>query len=207
MNNKFLRIVICILCIYFIISCLRPNVLRQISKSKIYGAMTVPELDGCLNGFRGEWEWMEAFETMGAISIDYKEEFLREEVSEISLGFSYTNNVRTSTSVILSESDKVTMYLGVDYDYEKKQLIYHPVYIVQGEPGNTVGYTDEKSIDECLNRYGLTREDVEEYQEYAVYEVIVKTWTKAHRQSYWWERWKLKRCKVVDNTFRFDEEL
>ena len=121
MNNKFLRIVICILCIYFIISCLRPNVLRQISKSKIYGAMTVPELDGCLNGFRGEWEWMEAFETMGAISIDYKEEFLREEVSEISLGFSYTNNVRTSTSVILSESDKVTMYLGVDYDYEKSR--------------------------------------------------------------------------------------
>lgn len=73
---------------------------------------------------------------------------------------------------------------------------------MQGEPGNTVKYTDEKSIDECLNRYGLTRKDV---QEYAVYEVIVKTWTKAYRESYWLERWKLKRCKVVDNTFRFED--
>lgn len=69
---------------------------------------------------------------------------------------------------------------------------------------NKMKYTDEKSIDEYLSRYGLTRKDVQEYQEYAIYEVIVKTWTKAHRQSYWLERWKLKRCKVVDNTFRFE---
>lgn len=40
-SKKFFKIVICILGIYFIISCLRPIVLRQISKSKIYGAMTV----------------------------------------------------------------------------------------------------------------------------------------------------------------------
>ena len=205
-QKNFFKIIICLFGICFIISCLRPNVLSQIGESKIYGAVDVPELKGCLGGWRDEWEWMGALETMGASSIDYQEEYLREDVESVSLHYRYDdNNVMTSTSVILSESDKVTMYLGVDYDYEKKQLIYDPVYIVQGEPGNTVGYTDEKSIDKCLNRYGLTREDVQEYQEYAVYEVIVKTWTKAHRQSYWWERWKLKRCKVVDNTFQFED--
>ena len=98
--------------------------------------------------------------------------------------------------------------MGVDYDYEKKELIYEPVYILQGDLGNIeeeiVAYTDEKSIDECLSRYGLTRKDVQEYQEYAIYEVVVKTWTKAHKESYWVERWKLKR-KVVDNTFQLED--
>lgn len=97
------------------------------------------------------------------------------------------------------------MGLGAHYDYEKKQLIYNPVYIVQGEPGNSEEYTDEKSIDEFLNRYGLTRKDVQKYQDYAIYGVVVKTWIKAHRESYWLERWKLK-SREVDNTFRFEEE-
>lgn len=207
MNNKFLRMVICILCIHFTISCLRPNVLSQIGKSKIYGTIDVPELDGCLVGWRDEWEWMGALETFGATSIDYKGEFLKEDVASISLlFFNKDNNVRISTNVILSELDEVIMQVHVHYDYEKKELIYDPVYFLQGESGNTVKYTDEESINEYLSQYGLTRKDVQEYQEYAIYEVVVKTWTKAHRQSYWWERWKLKQCKVVDNTFRFEEE-
>ena len=217
MNNKFLRIVICILCIHFIISCLSPNVMSQIGKSKIYGAIYVPELKGCLGGWRDEWEWMGALKTMGASRIDYQEEYLREDVASISLLFfndavdyCEINDFNIYIKVNLSETDQMIMELEMRYDYDKKELIYEPVYILQGEWDNLDNieeYTDEKRIDECLSRCGLTRKDVQEYQEYAIYEVIVKTWTKAHRQSYWWERWKLKRCKVVDNTFRFDEEL
>ena len=32
----------------------------------------------------------------------------------------------------------------------------------------------------------------------AIYNVIVKSWTKVYPESYWLERWKLKTCKVVD---------
>lgn len=120
-QKNFLKIIICVFGIYFIISCLRPNVLSQIGKSKIYGAVDVPEIETDPR----PWEWMGGLETMSALWLDYKEEYLRE--------------------------------------------------------------------------------DVQKYQEYAIYEVIVKTWTKAHRESYWLERWKLKRCKVVDNTFQFEE--
>ncbi|MCM1386798.1 MAG: hypothetical protein NC231_05695 [Bacillus sp. (in: Bacteria)] len=35
-------------------------------------------------------------------------------------------------------------------------------------------------------------------EEYAIYDVVVKTWTKEH--------WQSKRCRVEDNTFRFAEE-
>ena len=213
MNYKFLRIGICFLFVCFIIRYFNSNVLSEIGKSKIYGAVDVPELEGCLSGWRDEWEWMGALETMGASSIDYKEEFLRKDVESVALLFFYdvvdygdVNDFNIYTVVKLSETDQVRMELEVDYNYKNRELLYIPVYIVQGEPGNSKVYKDEKSIDEYLNRYGLTRKDVQEYQEYAVYDVVVKTWAKAHHESYFLERWKLKRCKVIDNTFQFEEE-
>ena len=212
MKNFALKVVIFVLCVCSIIcvtvSFLKPNILSQIGESKIYGALDVPELDDALSGWRNEWEWVEALE-MGALSIDYKEEYIREDVSGVSIDFYNDNNVSINSTVILSEKDNVIMVSELVYDYEKEELIYEPIYILQGEWDKLEDieeYTDEKSIDEYLNRYGLTRKDVQEYQEYAVYDVVVKTWAKAHHKSYFLERWKLKRCNVVDNTFRFEEE-
>lgn len=212
MQNKFLKIVIGVLCIYFIISCFTPNVMSQIGEQQVFGLNRVPEIDA----FYPEWEWEIALETFGALSLDYKEEYLKEDVLFISfLFFDDSNDVNIYSAVNLSESDNVILYLSADYDYEEKKLTYHPVSILQGEPGNSEDYTaencteysDEKSIDEYLNKYGLTRQDVKRYQEYVIYKVIVKTWTKAHiTQWYWLERCKLKLCKVEDNTFRFAEE-
>ena len=66
--------------------------MSQIGESKIYGALDVPELDDALSGWRNEWEWVEALE-MGALSIDYKEEYIREDVSGVSIDFYNDNNV------------------------------------------------------------------------------------------------------------------
>lgn len=209
MREFVLKVVICVLGIYFVISIIKPNVMDEIGKRKIYGLSRVSEVR--YSG-HDESDWVFGLETMGAFGVDYKEEYLREDVSGVSLHFRYDtssyneiNDFSISIRVILAESDKAEMGLGAHYDYKKKELIYNPVYIVQGEPGNSEVYKDEKSIDELLNRYGLTRKDVQRYQDYAIYGVVVKTWTKAHRESYWLERWKLK-SRVVDNTFRFEEE-
>ena len=45
-QQNFFKIIICVFGICFIISCLRPNVLSQIGKSKIYGTIDVPEIEG-----------------------------------------------------------------------------------------------------------------------------------------------------------------
>ena len=203
-QNKFFKIVIVVLCICFIILCLKPNVMRQIGKWQVAELNRVPEIDG----FYPEWEWWETLETMGAFDVNYKEEYLREDVLSISyLFFDDSNDVNIYMMINISESDKVRMGLNTVYDYEEKKLIYRPVSIYIGEPNNSERYSDEKSIDEYLNKYGLTRQDVKEYQEYAIYDIIVRTWTKAHiTQWYWFESWKLKQCKVEDNTFRFEEE-
>ncbi len=204
MQNKNSKIIAGALCIYFIISCFTPNVMSQIGKRKIYGINDVREIEGC----HETWEWMGGLETFGALSVEYKRKYLREEVLDVTLSFYLnSNDVRVGILVSLSELDKVRMKLEAFYDYEEKRLIYEPVYILQGEPGNSLTYSDEKSIDEYLAKYGLTRQDVKEYLEYAIYDVIVKTWTKAHlTELYWLERWKLKLCKVTDHTFWFEEE-
>lgn len=207
MKNFALKVVIFVLCVCSIIcvtvSFLKPNVMDEIGEQKIWGLVRVREIEEV----HEPWDWMLGLETMGALWVDYQEKYLREEVTELSLHFSDDDNdIAIGMEVILSEPDIVVMWLEVDYDCEEKQLIYHPMIIVQGELDYSEVYTDEKSIDECLNRYGLTRKDVQEYQEYAVYDVVVKTWAKAHHKSYFLERWKLKRCKVVDNTFQFEEE-
>ena len=109
----------------------------------------------------------------------------------------------------MSEADKVKLEMAAYYNYEKKELIYYPIAITQGDPNNPEGvieeYIDEAIINEYLNRYGLTRKDVQRYQDYVIYGVVVKTWTKAHKESYWLERWKLK-SRVVDHTFWFERE-
>lgn len=177
MQDFVLKVVICVLSIYSIISVVvslsKPNVMDEIGEQKIYGLFRVPAVH--YSG-HDRWEWMGGLETMGALWVDYKEEFLREDVSKISLHFRYDtisyneiNDFSISIRVILSESDKAEMGLGAEYDYEKKELLYDPVYIIQGEPENSEVYTDEKSIDEFLNRYGLTRKDVQKYQDYAIY--------------------------------------
>lgn len=206
MHKKVLKIVICVLCVCFIIviSFFKSNVLDKIGEWKIHGLVLVPEIEAIYDN--NESEWMLALETFGAMLVDYQKEYLREDVSYISLLFLNDNNdVNISAQIILSEADKVKMYVAARYDYKKKELLYRPVYIIQGEPGNTMEYRDEKTIDEYLSRYGLTRKDVQEYQEYIIYDVVVKTWTQAHWESYWLERWKLKR-RVIDHTFRFEEE-
>lgn len=202
MREFVLKVVICVLGIYFVISIIKPNVMDEIGERKIYGLIRVPGIEKV----HDSWEWMLWLETMGAFDVNYQTEYLREGVSEISLWFyDYKNDIHMYIEVVLSDSDKVAMRLGVYYDYEKKELIYEPVYILQGEFGNREEYLDGESINEYLNQYGFTRKDVQRYQDYAIYGVVVKTWTKAHRESYWIERWKLK-SRVVDNTFQFEEE-
>lgn len=199
MHKKVLKIVICMLCVcsIIVIPFFTPNVMDEIGKWKIHCLVQVPEIEAIHDD--NESDWMLALETFGVKWVDYREEYLREDMSEISLSFFDENNdVDIDALIILSEADKVYMYIAAHYDYEKKDLLYEPVYIIQGEPGNEEVYEDEKIIDEYLSRYGMTRKDVQEYQEYLIYDVVVKTWTKAHRESYWLERWKLKRREMIE---------
>ena len=181
---------------------LLPNAMESIGRSQAYALNRVPESEG----YHPAWEWEMALETFGMLHVDYKTEYLRKDVLSMALYFSdNSNDIAIGAMVNLSEQDKVRMGMGADYYYDEKTLVYDPIYIVQGESGNSEVYVDEEKIDECLSKYGLTRKDVKAYQEYAIYDVIVKTWSKAYMRCYWLEKWKLKFCDTVDNTFKPQE--
>lgn len=198
-----LKLAICITCIYLFISCFTPNVLSQIGKLQAFGLNRVTEI----NGYRPEWEWPGALDTFGSHTLEYKEEYMKEDIVYISLRFQHnSNDVDIYSKIYLSDADQVRMGLNAYYDYGEKKLTYDPVYIQQIDTEESEIYSDEKSVDEYLHRYGLTRQDVKEYQNYAIYDVIVKTWTKTYKEFYWLERLKVKMCRTVDNTFQFEEE-
>ena len=203
MNNALIRMVIFVFSTSLTMAWIRPNVMDEMGVSQVYGANKVKEIDR----FYPVWEWEMALETFGALWVDYKEEYLKDEISYINLIFYYDrSDVAISSMVTLSEEDEVWLRIRADYDYEEKKLVYAPIFIGQGETGDTEVYKEEEKVNEYLNKYGVTREDVKAYQEYIVYDVAVKTWSRRYLKYYWLEKWKLKLCDTVDNTFQFPEE-
>ena len=71
--------------------------------------------------------------------------------------------------------------------------------------GNERFYCDEASINEYLQSYGITKDVVSEYQEYAMYDVVVQSWVDTYGGVLEEEKMELKQC-TVDNTFRFEGE-
>lgn len=201
MNKSLLKVVIFVFCISFIMAWLRPNAMEEIGRLQAYVLNGVPESEG----YHPAWEWEMSLDTVGTLSVDYKTEYLRKDVPFIALYFSNdSKDIGIGVTINLSEQDKVGLEMGANYYYEEKTLVYNPIYVWK-ESDDLEVHVDEKQIDEYLSKYGLTRKDVKEYQEYAIYDVIVKTWSKAYMRCYWLEKWKLKFCDTVDNTFKPQE--
>ncbi|MDE7321194.1 MAG: TipC family immunity protein [Lachnospiraceae bacterium] len=189
------------MCLFLVFYNLRTNVLEQIAESKMYGLVKIPEVVGVHDA----WEWYVGLETFGALEVNYKEEYLDENVKEIGLHFSADdNNIGITIIKWMSGGDSLRMMLYANYDYTNKVLEYEPIEIVQREGEDCKIYTDSKSIRQYMSKCNITEEDVEDYYEYAIYDVIVRTWTKRYRQFYWLEKWKLERC-TIDNSFAFEE--
>ena len=199
---KILKLLLPIgMCVLLVFYNFRMNVLDEIAEQKIYGLVKIPEVVGVHDA----WEWYVGLETFGAISVYYEEEYLDKSVKEIGLHFSANdNNIGIAIIKWMSEEDSLRMMLYANYDYTNKVLEYEPVEIVQGEGEDCKIYTDSESIRQYMAQYNITKEDVEDYYEYAIYDVIVRTWTKRYRQFYWLEKWKLERC-TIDNSFVFKD--
>jgi hypothetical protein len=187
------------MCLFLVLYNLRTNVLEQIAESKMYGLVKIPEVVGVHDA----WEWYVGLETFGALDVNYDEMYLNDEFKEVSLLFNAEDNdIGIYATVCISENDSLMLY--ANYDYANKVLEYEPIEIVQREGVDCKVYTDSKSIRQYMSKCNITEEDVRDYYKYAIYDVIVRTWTKRYRQFYWLEKWKLERC-TIDNSFAFEQ--
>lgn len=190
--------ILLLLVIDFLFNCMRANVMERICNAGTGKINRVTELEE----YDSE-EWNMVLETFGAMSIDYRKEMLKDNVEIHLLFFHSKEKVNVTTNVYLS--DEILLNIYTEYDCEKEKLIYRPIEIVDvsAGAGNGIFYHDEESINQFLQECGVTRREVEKYQKYALYDVVVRTWIKANGGIGWLERMKLESC-TVDNTFNFD---
>lgn len=134
---------------------------------------------------------------MGLI-LRYKEEYLKDEV-KIRLFFPKDKQY---TQIYGSVDLKKHTHIIIDMAYNpmNRSLILEPIYISNWENGMYKYYEDKESITQYLEEYNITEEDIRDYQDYILYEVILKTWVETQGGNYEREREKLERC-IIDQTF------
>ena len=163
----------------------------------------VPELEGL------EYDDLAQFENFGGLSIPYKEEYL-EENREIKLFFpSEKKEIKIRVVIELSEKTEETFLLMcMTYNYEERFMTYEPISIsdTPKETGEVTHYYDEENVNRYLKEFGITKEDIAEYQHYALYDVVVRTWVKTHGGDYDESKRSMEKVKTFDNTYEFTEE-
>lgn len=179
---------------------MRDDVMAQIYRQKMWGLCGIPAVEGV----RDPSEWNFTLELFGSVEVDYKKEYLRDDVS-ITLRF-YHETEKDSVNIYqtIALTDTKDICLNSYYDYSDRILDYGTVYILENGDGDKERkyYTSEEEVDMCLKEYNLTREDVMEYRKYAIYDVIVQTWIEHNGGIYWLEKLKLKN-RTTDRTFEF----
>ena len=88
------------------------------------------------------------------------------------------------------------------YNHNTRTMTYDPIYIVDDElPYESQFLEDEETIKEYLSEYDLTVENITEFQEYILYDVIYQSWVSGTDNGRKLNKWDYRNIKVVDNTF------
>ena len=105
-------------------------------------------------------------------------------------------------------SENEIIHIGIKYNHKTRSITYTPIYIFEENTEGEFGYlTNEKDINECLDKYGITEADIREYQHYILYDVVYQSWisgTRNGRKLNVLDYWNIKE---IDNTFSFEENV
>lgn len=158
----------------------------------------VPEIKGV------SYEDLSDYENFGGLSIPYKQEFLRSDCESELFFPAIGGKVMIKSNVRLDACTLLIIHMS--YDYKNKVMIMEPIHISYRKEDQELGehYYDSQTITEFLNRFHLEEKDIREYQDYFLYDVVVKTWAKAHGGNADKAVQKMKECIKIDKTFTFD---
>jgi len=179
------------------------NIMEQIYKAARAGSFKTFNEVSALQGV--SYEDLAEFENFGGLSIPYKEEYLRENF-EVELFFpAEGENIKVRSFIEIS--DRTLLIMHMSYDHKNQTIIYEPISIsdTPGDINTNEHYYDAENINKFLEECDVIKEDITEYQEYILYDVVIKTWVDAHGGSYDGAREKMDALKLIDQTYEFSE--
>lgn len=150
-------------------------------------------------------EDVEEFENFGGLSIHYREEHVKENV-KVKLFFLEDEDIIKIKSVNRI-SDTTLLIMHISYNNQAQTLTYEPISISHSlsDDSANIHYYDKENINKFLKEYNISENDISEYQEYVVYDVVMKTWLDTHGGNFDRAKKKMEELKV-DHTFNFSEE-
>lgn len=174
------------------------EIYRAIKKNDFKVINIVPELKDI------NYEDLSQLENFGGLSIPYKEEYLKDSFKSELFFPVKDDKIQILSNVRLDSATLLIIYMS--YDYKNKIMNMEPIHISYREEDQELGehYYDSQTITEFLNRFDLEEKDIKEYQDYFLYDIVVKTWAKAHGENVEKAVQKMKECKRIDKTFTFE---
>ena len=184
---------------YFV---LRDSVMEEIYRAVYWGNYTgINKMEG-LNKLI--YESIDGMLFMGdSVWITFDEEYIDENFN-IDIGL-YPEERREETGIDIQiyasyrMSDTLRLCFTMLYNHDTRTMIYDKIYI--SERTNNLHYYDEETIKEYLSEYDLTVENITEFQEYILYDVVYQSWVSGTDNGRKLNKWDYRNIKVVDNTF------
>ena len=149
--------------------------------------------------------WMGSY-----IYCDYDDEYLKEGF-EISLYIPPKEDMNFRNILItclVTIDNNVSIRIGMKYEHKTRTMVYENIYLNVDEEDSILStqYFDEENVMRYLSEYGITKEDIKDYQHYILYDVVYQSWVSGTDNGRKLNKWDYYNIKEVDNTFNFEEE-
>jgi len=179
------------------------NIMEQIYKAARAGSFKTFNEISALEGV--SYEDFAQFENFGGLSVPYKKEYLKENF-KVKLFFP-TEGENIKVKSVIRIANQTLLIIHMSYDHKNQTIIYEPISIsdTPGDINTNEHYYDAENINKFLEECDVTKEDIAEYQEYILYDVVIKTWVDAHGGSYDGARKKMEALKLIDQTYEFSK--
>ena len=136
--------------------------------------------------------------------IPYKQEFLRDNF-EVSL-FLPNDEHGIEIDNVIRISDTVQINMFMDYQHEDQTLILKPLEMYEeSEDRKDDGtyHTEGEAIRKLLDECGVTEQDIKEYQNYILYDVVMQTWVRRNYYERELTEQDYEDLQIEDHTFDF----
>jgi hypothetical protein len=164
--------------------------------------------DRALDMMRDEWSFtngppnnMIYYKEGPLIIFNYESKFLVPKVDEFLMIQDEVNLVMLEGSFYFGSEESWSERVLFKYTYsvDTKTLVFEPITVTQGAKFRDT--TDGETVKSYLAEKGFTREDVEYYRDYFLYDVAMKNWTVGNVFRSLYTTKNPGEFTVVDNTF------